>query len=283
MTPRPVPTRPALRWYGGKWRIAPWVLRHFPHHDAYTEAYGGAASVLLRKPPVKLETWNDLHGRAVNFFRILRDQPGELLRRLELTPYARGEVDQAWEISDDPVEDARRFYVLGNQARVGAAGGVWTQGWKYQRSWFEQHRNDPSTFASLRHLEAIATRLAMVQLEHDDALVVLQRYDAPGTLHYVDPPYVHRARADSDARMRGRYLHELTDDDHRALAEVLHRLQGMVVLSGYPHPLYDHELYPGWARVCTVATTDAGDAATECLWLSPSAAAAQPQQRLWDG
>jgi DNA adenine methylase len=276
------PHRPALRWYGGKWRLAPWVLRHFPHHDAYTEAYGGAASVLLRKPACKLETWNDLHGRAVNFFRVLRDRPMELLRLLELTPYAREEYEQAWDPHSDPLQDAHRFYLLGNQGRVGAAGGLWGQGWKYQRSWVEQHRNDPATFANIQHLEAIATRLARVQLEHDDALVVLQRYDGPGTLHFVDPPYIREARLDSE-RLRARYLHEMTVDDHRALAEVLHRLEGMVVLSGYPHPLYDTELYPQWKRVCTVATTDAGDAATECLWLSPTAAAAQPQQRLWDG
>src|SRR5919204_6638148 len=81
----PPPTRPALRWFGGKWRLAGWIISHFPPHAAYCEPYGGAASVLLRKPPARLETWNDLHGRLVNFFQVLREQPDELVAALQLT------------------------------------------------------------------------------------------------------------------------------------------------------------------------------------------------------
>lgn len=57
-------TRPALRYHGGKWMLAPWIIQHFPEHRVYTEPYGGAGSVLMRKPRAKLvEIYNELGRR----------------------------------------------------------------------------------------------------------------------------------------------------------------------------------------------------------------------------
>jgi DNA adenine methylase len=109
-----------------------------------------------------------------------------------------------------------------------------------------------------------------VQLECDDALRVITRFDAPDTVHYVDAPYPASTRG---ARWATRaYAHELSDADHRRLAETLHALRGMAVVSGYPGPLY-HELYGGWPVVARCARTNGARGATEALWLSPRAAA----------
>jgi len=273
--PRPASTaasRPALRWHGGKWRLAPWIIGHLPPHDAYCESYGGAASVLLRKPPARLETFNDRHGRLVNFFTVLRQRPGELARAIELTPYARAEFQLAYQVAADPLEDARRFYVLANQGRGGAASRRTRSGWRTSRN--PTHPRPPREFTAA-HLAAIAGRLKHVQLEHDDALAVIARYDTPATLHYVDPPYV---RATRSASSPGRYLHDLSDADHRALAALLHQVEGMVVLSGYPSRLYE-ELYAGWQRVDRPARADKAGLRVESLWRNP-AAARRCQQRL---
>jgi DNA adenine methylase len=92
-------TRPALRWHGGKWRLAPWILSHFPAHRCYVEPYGGGASVLLRKAPSDAEVYNDLDGDVVTLFRVLRDaaQSDRLVRLLRLTPFARAEFEGAYE------------------------------------------------------------------------------------------------------------------------------------------------------------------------------------------
>jgi DNA adenine methylase len=82
MTPR----RPVLRYHGGKWMLAPWIISHFPTHRIYVEPLGGSASVLLRKPRSYAEVYGDLDGEIVNVFLMARERPDELRRALELTP-----------------------------------------------------------------------------------------------------------------------------------------------------------------------------------------------------
>ncbi|WP_051416352.1 DNA adenine methylase [Paracoccus sp. J55] len=81
--------RPVLRWHGGKWRLAPWVIEQMPPHEAYVEPFGGGASVLLRKPRARLKVYNDLDGEVVNLFAVLRSGSAELAEAVALTPFGR--------------------------------------------------------------------------------------------------------------------------------------------------------------------------------------------------
>ncbi len=103
-------TRPVLRYPGGKYRIAKWIISYFPQHKFYVEPYCGAASVLMRKPRTEGEIINDLDGDVVNVFRVLRDpeQAKELERLVRLTPFAYEEYKRSYDATEDPIERARR-------------------------------------------------------------------------------------------------------------------------------------------------------------------------------
>lgn len=259
-------TRPALRYHGGKWMLAPWIISHFAPHRIYTEAFGGAASVLLRKTRCYAEVYNDLDGEVVSLFRVLRSpaQARELIRLLTLTPYSRQEYDASYLTDGDPIEQARRT-LLRSFAGFGSNGVHRTTGF---RSNVTRAGTTPAhDWTDLPiALEAVVQRLRGVVIEQDDAMAVLKRYDTPETLHYLDPPYPLSTRGHS-----GRYHHELSDDDHRELAAVVREMQGMVILSGYPCDLYDLELYPDWHRVTRSTYADGAGVRTEVLWISPNA------------
>lgn len=259
--------RPVLRYPGGKWRLAPWVISHFPAHDVYVEPFCGGASVLLRKPRARHgEVINDLDGDVVNLFRVLRDKTlaMELKGGMELTPFAREEFISALSPSDDPVERARRFLI---RAFMGQGSCV-----LYEKNGFRSNRTGAQSpamdWANLhKFVFAVVKRLQGVVIENLPALEVIQKYDRERTLFYIDPPYVHSTRTD---RGRKAYRHEMTDEDHKKLAEQAHCIKGKVIISGYSCDLYD-ALYKGWARVEKEARADGGARRTECLWLSPNA------------
>lgn len=269
------PTRPVLRYHGGKFRLAPWILTFFPRHQVYVEPFGGGGSVLLAKSPAPTEIYNDLDSRVVGLFRVLRDpsRADELARRLELTPFAREEYE-GWCYAD-PLDDIDAAHQLVARGFMGQSSkGIW------QRSGLDTRVNPDgycSRVSALRAspdaCRAVAQRLVRVVIEHDDALDVISRYDRPDALIYCDPPYLT-----TEGRGTRIYTHDFKAEDHRALATVLRGLRSaMVVLSGYPSTLYD-ELYPDWQQHERKAMADGGRARTEVVWLNPACAAALEEQ-----
>ena len=245
--------------------LAPWIISNFPAHRIYVEPYGGAASVLLRKPRVYSEVYNDLYGEVVNLFRVLRNpsQARELVRLVSLTPYSRQEFDESYLSDGDPIEQARRtlvrsFMGFGAFAASGGRTGF--------RTGFR--RSGPAAANDWRHYPPILVeaveRLRGVTIECRPALDVIQAYDDETALFYVDPPYAHSVRGTDDL-----YAHEMSDDEHRELAQALRRIKGMAVVSGYACALYDEELYADWRRVTVSTHGDAARDRTEVLWLSP--------------
>jgi DNA adenine methylase len=272
------PTRPVVRWHGGKWKLAAWVIAHFPPHRVYVEPFGGGASVLLRKARCYAEVYNDLDDEIVNLFLVLRDDAasGRLLTLLDLTPFSRGEFNGAYEKTSHPVERARRLLIRSfmgfgsdgsnSEWRTGFRANSSRSGTTPAHDWM----NYPGA------LRMAIARLRGVVIENRDACAVMAAHDSSDTLHYCDPPYLHETRS-RKSRRRGvggvaAYRHEMTDDDHARLLAFLGDIEGMAVVSGYPSPLYDAAL-AGWRRVQCAAHADGARDRTEVLWINPAAAA----------
>jgi DNA adenine methylase len=258
----------AFGWYGGKYSHLDWLLPLLPEATHYCEPFGGSAAVLINRNPSPVETYNDIHSDVVNFFRVLREQKDALVEAIGLTPFSREEFEIAISseegISD--LERARRFYILARQVRTGlaqkASSGRWAHCLLTSRAGMAGAVS--RWLGAVEDLPLIAQRLLRVQIENAPALEVIKRYDSEETLFYCDPPYPHGSRGDSNA-----YANEMTDEQHRALANVLRNVKGKVALSSYNSPLMD-ELYGDWQRVeskekliHSVKTTR-----TEVLWIN---------------
>lgn len=257
------PTRPVLRWHGGKWRLAPWIIQHLPPHRVYVEPFGGAASVLLRKPRSYAEVYNDLDDDVVNLFRVLRsDRANELVTALRLTPFAETEFRGAYLAAECEVERARRMVI---RSFMGFGSNA-----PHKLSGFRANSNRSGTTPAhdwINYPDSLARvveRLRGVIVMHRDAVAVMRQHDGRETLHYVDPPYLPETR---DAG--GDYAHEMNEADHVALLAALRDMEGAVVLSGYPAPLYDEALHD-WRRVECEALADGARKRTEVLWINRS-------------
>ena len=257
----------AFGWYGGKYSHLNWLLPLLPKATHFCEPFGGSAAILLNRDPSPVETYNDIDSEVVNFFRVLRDRKEELIQAIGLTPFSREEFELAItqpgvDVSD--VEKARRFFVRARQVRSGlaqtASSGRWANCLLTSRAGMGGAVS--RWLSSVEGLSEIVQRLLRVQIENAPALDVIKRYDSAETLFYCDPPYPHDSRGDNKA-----YAYEMTDKEHRELADTLHKAKGRVAISGYHGTLMDG-LYTDWHCLEAVPKnchTSKGER-TEVLW-----------------
>lgn len=256
------PTRPVLRWHGGKWLLAPWIIQHIPEHRVYVEPFGGAASVLMRKPRSYAEVYNDLDEDLVNLFAVLRgEQSDELITNLEMTPFSETEFKTAYEKTDDPIERARRLVIrsfmgFGSAGASGKSTGFRANSNKSGTTPAHDWCNYPDC------LSMVIERMRGVVVQSRPAIDVISQHDGAETFHYVDPPYLPETRDKGSD-----YRFEMTVDDHCELLDFLHQVEGRVLLSGYPSGLYDDSL-SDWRRVEREALADGARKRTEVLWMN---------------
>jgi DNA adenine methylase len=230
---------PALRYFGGKFRLSAWIRSFFPPHRCYVESFGGAGSVLLTKERAYAEVFNDLDGDIVNFFRVLRDPASraQLIEACELTPFAREEFEESFGAIGNPIERARRLAIRAQMGFGSAGGSKSTTGFRIDTG--RQYSTDFQHWARYpAGLAAVGDRFTAVLIENRPAIDVMLQHDSPVTLHYVDPPYLHSTRVRASVDNQRYYRHEMSDWQHMDLLAALQNLQGMVVLSGYHSEMY---------------------------------------------
>jgi DNA adenine methylase len=243
----------------------------FPPHGAYVEPFAGGLSVLLNKRRTTLEVAGDLDCDLMRFWECLRDQSADLIRGLEIVEYTRDAFEEACELmgshdldaTNTALEAAEAFLIRNRMSRGGHGRSF---------GWSERLRGgrpgDLNAWHTIRKiLPTIAARLRHVELYRADALDLIAQYDNHDTLFYLDPPYLRATRTAPRA-----YAHEMSDQAHERLLDTILDLRGMVVLSGYHNPLYDHALRE-WERHEFERPNDSGQTKvksrrTEVLWLN---------------
>jgi DNA adenine methylase len=238
----------AFGWYGGKFSHLPWLLPLLPECHHYCEPFGGSAAVLLNREPSPVETYNDMDGEVVNFFRVVREQTAQLVKAIANARFRKEYIFRSackeYEKATD-LARAVRFFLRARQA---------TSATPLKPSLGRLGINVTSLLGSnssvasrnsggVELLPGITERLLRVQLENRPALDCIRLYEDKGTLFYCDLPPCRRDSGEANMTYGG----EMTDEDHLQLAGLLSSIKGQVIVSGYRCDVLER-LYRGWER-----------------------------------
>ncbi len=247
---------------GGKKCLLKMLSQYIPAHVTFCEPFAGGAKLLFSKTPSAVEIINDNDGELVNLYRCIKndEKRSRLIALLNELPYARSVFNSLKaSMPEDDVERAARYFFL---CRASFAGDVERGGFAVPST---TGRNPVQSFRNaVDSLKAIAGRLRNVCIENLDYAECIRRYDSRESLFYIDCPYFGSEHFYGDS---------FTEDDHYKLAELLHGIKGMAMVSHYANSLYD-DLYRGWHRYeyqsfkgsCKAAIGESKPVTVECLY-----------------
>jgi DNA adenine methylase len=220
-----------LAYIGGKNRLAARIISLLPEHTTYVEPFAGGAQVFFHKEPSKVEVLNDLDFEIVNFFRVCQHHYEELVRYLRYCLISRRWYDLF--ASSDPrtltdIQRAGRFFFL----QKNSFGGLVLKQ-HYHYGVVQRPNYNPKRIPEI--IREAHDRLQGVQIESLPYEQILERYDRPTTLFYMDPPYWERKL----------YRHNFTEHDFVLLEQRLHDIRGKFLLSLDDHPEV-RKLFGGW-------------------------------------
>ncbi|MBL7997734.1 MAG: DNA adenine methylase [Candidatus Kapabacteria bacterium] len=208
-----------LSYLGGKSLLAPKILPLVPAHTCYAEVFAGAAWMLFKKPPSKVEVINDINSDLITLYRVIQNHLEEFCRQFKYQLIARDEykrhVDENPETLTDIQRAARFYYLLRT-----------TYGSKLAFDSFGVSAIKPPRINLVRLEEELSEahlRLNRVWVENMSYERFIPRFDKPETFFYIDPPYYNC----EDYYGEGIF----SKDDFVTLAALLKPLQGKFILS----------------------------------------------------
>lgn len=216
-------SQPIIPWIGGKRRLADRIFPLFPQHDCYVEVFaGGAALFFMRPHPAKVEVLNDINGDLINLYRVVQHHLEEFVRQFKWALSSRQVFKWLQDTRTETLTDiqrAARFYYL----QQSAFGG------KVEGQTYGTATTQPPGLNLLRIEESLSAahlRLANTYIEHSTWQKVMERYDRPHTLFYLDPPYW-----DTEG-----YGVEFGFEQYVEMAKTLKCIQGKAIISLNDHP-----------------------------------------------
>lgn len=226
-----------FKWVGGKSRLRKSIIELLPAHTCYVEPFAGAAWVLFGKPPSDVEVLNDKDQDLVTFFRVVKEKPEELIASFEWELVSRAEFERLASLDPSQLTDvqrAHRFYYL----IMAGWGGEFNYP-RFQTS-IEDGGHGNRLFGALQTLQKrlmpVYERLRTVIIENLDWQECIDRYDRPGVVMYVDPPYPENGC---------NYKHNMREKEaHEALVRRLNRAKCKWIVSSYDTP-FIHSLFRG--------------------------------------
>jgi len=252
-----------LKYPGAKNRSAQIINSFIPKHDVYLEPFFGSGAVFFAKTPCRIETINDLDDNVVCFFKMLRDNPQDLIRAISLTPFSRKEYEASYDYFTADyslIEKARKFAV---RCWMGfGASNRYMNGFRSS-----QQSTSPNVAKIWNNLPTIlmsaAARLKNAQIEKLPALELIKRYNTEDVFIYLDPPYLPGTRKGYLCR------HEMSETDHIELLKIINEHPGKVLISGYDNQLYNNFLPPPrWYKTVFKAQSEGGSPRKETLWMN---------------
>ena len=214
----------AFPYFGGKTRLADWVMAHLPAHTTYVEPFGGSGAVLLNKPRSKVEVFNDADEDVVTFFRVARERRDELAEWCRYVPFSE-QLHDEWadeffggDRPNDDVEHAGKWLFLRYSQYAGKVSRK--SGFKREAPDDEKgSRNARNWSNAPERIEHVAERFRGVSVVSEDYQAVVERYDSPETVFYLDPPYFEKEDCYRVAA------------DHASLETTLNEIDGYAIVS----------------------------------------------------
>ncbi|CAD7336018.1 DNA adenine methylase [Sphingomonadales bacterium 56] len=182
------PVSPAAGYLGGKRNLARRIcaIIEATEHDGYGEPFVGMGGIFFRRAArPRFEAINDISGDVTTLFRVVRRHYQAFVDEMEWLLAGREEFERLRAV--DPatltdIERAARFLYL---QRLAFGGKIVGRNFGVSTSTSARFN-----LAQLRAtLMAIRDRLQPVVIERLPYGDFLRRYDRPGMLFYLDPPY----------------------------------------------------------------------------------------------
>lgn len=222
-----------IKTIGGKFYCKEKIINYFPKHTIYIELFSGAAHILFQKDRSTVEVLNDIDKDIYSFFKVLRDNPDELMFKIMTTPYSRAQFRELKEMQPiNELERAWRFFCLNRMAFGGKRGGTVSFGYGIQRM---------PALVKIEKFMPLIERLNSVYIENLDFGELLERYSGhpnpKDVLVYADPPY-YETEHHYDS-------FDFSKDDHERLADIFKASEYNFLISYGDHP-FIRELYSGY-------------------------------------